>query len=76
MTDDYKPVRPILRAAAVCLGLFFFAVGLMLIPQVFHSFDWSFIVLLLFGLVGGSFFIYVGITGKNFYWNPKQQDDE
>ncbi len=78
MADDfeYKPVRPVLRVAAVCLGLFFLAVCLILIFQLYQSFSWSLMRLLFLGMAIGTLFTYVGITGTNFYAWLKKKDDE
>lgn len=75
MEDSYKPIHPILRIASFCLGAFFLLSSLIVLAQTDLSFSLTVLRLVFFGLVVGPFFIYVGITGKNFYWKPEQGDE-
>lgn len=76
MAENYKPVKPVLRIAAVCVGLVFLIGGVSLTFFQLYSFSWSMLLKTLVSIVIGSFFIYVGVTGKNFYWKPDQDDEQ
>jgi len=75
MHDDYKPVRPLLRVAAACVGTFLLVAGLIVAFQLFQSFSWSLMRLLFLAIAIGALFIYVGITGTNLYASLDKKDD-
>jgi hypothetical protein len=64
VTSERGKVRPLLRAVALFAGLTALAGGTLVL--VLGIRDFYTIVMGVYGLIMGAFFVYVGLTGQNY----------